>query len=1129
MKIKNHFTISLNIRDRNILLSVLIKYSILLTMALLLVSSLIFTILNTLSQHMGLLAFLILCLSIILIIASLFHDKGASLKESPQEPVESGITNRYSFFLSNAIAATILILLSLRLVIFSNPVTQILNSNPPFFNSFWEYSFNILSGYQGNSQGFIVQSFYSNLLSFLPFSTGLLVKISFVFEFYFYYFLACSVSLVLYRVVAIRRITPAVFSIFFSYLFLANFIFRSEGFSSFIVGPIMFAYVIIKFWEQAKYRKFSSVDAVSVGLATAFGIFGDPRMLVYFFLLTLSIIVLSPLYGLLRKNFVFLIKTYLVVLPLFGIMYFITSFVPFFQANGGRAGNISTIAAFSSGTQPMYIFNFLANWWSNFVAAPPTVIFTGLGRYNFMPTLYAGNAIAVVPSGPLTILWSVSLTMVSIFAVMGIYLLYIHRANRSALIVVVGFAMTFLLTLGTNIGFKPLIQLYAVISTLPIIGPFWAVTISTPQFIDQYLSSYLIVFTSAAVLILSEYNRENIHRGHSRNLHIFWLRIRHNRMMKYIPLLFVLSMFLFANWQFLDPSYSLGQAIPGELPGNSVGNVSYLTPVTPPPGWLETYQKMYPTENLTYSVYSNDGYANLLKWDHGFNIGDSPGTSPNPEFVTLFNRIMNYNESWLLPTLMQEFGVKYIFFDKTQVHPDWSILSFLNYSGLPSYQNASADLFYTDNSSEISGSPYLFSAGGFTNQDILNLTYLLHSAGYYAALSPSNGSGISFTKDLGNASGTYISLSNISSMYPSRILPEMTGNYSGSSNADNFWIGNDWYVTRYNGGFYVNYSFNNGSLSVNRYSPSPENYNESSPPLFFLSYTNSSSNITGGSVIRIPSGYSVVVNFAFGYRSTSSGYAGFFAGPNYDALKESNSSRSINGSFTIPAGTKDFGIGFSFSSYNGTFTLIHPHISYTFVKNSMVDLHSTDLGNASGTYHNATYMDVTGVPDTEYVVSYSGSYDGDNHHTFHFTAESNSSGVLNISLSDVNFLGELAVFKADYPAAFNSGNSIGKIQFLNGGSTIVMNEVSSRYIVISYSPDYSWKSSGGLKFVGVNAFGQQVFEVPSNGNYSIYIPGADLHNYSDWATALFMNVGFPTLLIIGIYRRRKASKNVHRT
>jgi hypothetical protein len=221
-----------------------------------------------------------------------------------------------------------------------------------------------------------------------------------------------------------------------------------------------------------------------------------------------------------------------------------TSFVPAFQANGGRSGDYSTIAFFSSSTQPMYIFDFIANWWSNFVAASPQIISSGLGSFNYLKTLYAGNAIAVVPPGAITTIWSLSLSVLSIFSILSLYFAFRDRNNRTQFLFFLPFLLMFLLSLGTNVRFPIFVHFIAALSNLPVVGSLWAVTVATPQYIDTYLSSYLIFFAAYSVLSLSEIAMKP--EGRFKHSHIVsGIQKKYGRQFRYTIVLFVLFMFLF--------------------------------------------------------------------------------------------------------------------------------------------------------------------------------------------------------------------------------------------------------------------------------------------------------------------------------------------------------------------------------------------------------------------------------------------------------------------------------------------------------------------------------------------------------------------------------------------------------
>ena len=1092
-------------------IKMLLKISVLVSIVLLFSGSLLFTTDITISQEFGYAAFIALLTSSVLLLIGIAEKRKENAEDTTDTKVDLNDSSAINFILVNALASSMLIFISLRLVIFGDSLTGILN---PVFNNLWMYPFNLISGYAGNGQGFIVQNFYLNLLSLIPLPLLLYQKIVVVFEFYFYYFLAAAVSTVLYRAINIKSIGRSLFSVLFSYLFLANLIFRSEGFSSFIIGPIMIAYVLAKIFESVKYDHFRTDDAILIGFAVSFAIFGDPRVMVYFFIIVLGTILSAPLYHKFTSLTKFFAKTYAVMLPLFGIMFYMTSFVAVFQPNGGRVGDLSTIAFFSSSTAPMFIFNFMANWWSNFVVAPPTVILTGLKTLNFMPTIYAGNAIAIVPGGPLTVLWSISLSVVSLFTIASIYLIF-RSNNRSLGIIILPFLVMFILTLGTNIKFMPVVKFSAFLSTLPVVGPLWAVTVSTPQFIDQYLSSFLIILALFSVLTLSQIIEKNLPKS-IKPVKFLRMRLNLRRNFKYFPLALILFMFLLANWQFIDQSYAIGPQLPGELPGNQVGHDTYLTPVNPPQGWLSSYQSLYPSENFSYSVYSNNAYNDLLNWYSSFNIGSSPGISPNTEFNTLLTAIVSQNQTWLLPSLMQDFGVKYIFFDKSQVHPDWQLLSFLNYTALYIYKSTpSVTVFALNSSSAVLGYQNTYSVDGMNSGQILNLSYLLSGSGQDMLLSPENVSGVTFGNYNSNSSDKYFPINTVANMFPSSTLPDLKGNLSGSSGADVFNIGKYLTVIRYNGMYNVSYSLNGGVLSIHKV-PVFQNYNKSNPPLFFVGYNNL--NNTGGGTIHVPSGDSVILNYSFSYTSNSTGDLGFYSGPNV-VLSSSLSFKKMSGDMLMPPGTSDFSVGFSFASYNGTFTVKDINISYTFVKDSLVKLQTLHSGNiTSSDYGIVKYK---GYPYTNYTISYVAS-NNKTHSVYTETVYSSSSGLVNFTLSGFKYIGNFAIFKT---SSAQHHLEVIYPRYNNGGSKLEFSSGDYGYIEVSYSEQYRWETSHNMKFLGVNLFGQQVYELNGPGNYTLQISGAQIHMVTDWATAIGINIGVPLWLVTSRIYKRASRRN----
>ena len=152
---------------RSITVTLLLKFTVLVSAVLLFSGSLLFTVNNALSQEFGYASFITLVISSALLLLGLVLRSKKNVDENIAEETKLKDPFFSSFFLVNALAASLLIFISFRLVIFGDSLTGI--SNPSsVFNNLWIYPFNLISGYTGNGQGFIVQSFYPNLLSLIP-------------------------------------------------------------------------------------------------------------------------------------------------------------------------------------------------------------------------------------------------------------------------------------------------------------------------------------------------------------------------------------------------------------------------------------------------------------------------------------------------------------------------------------------------------------------------------------------------------------------------------------------------------------------------------------------------------------------------------------------------------------------------------------------------------------------------------------------------------------------------------------------------------------------------------------------------------------------------------------------------
>ncbi len=1040
-----------------------------------------------LSQTYGYVAFLLFAISTIIIFT--VHKSGN--KKILEEISKSGESVKYSnlkFWLFNVVAASFLILVVERSIIFSNSII------PNFLPNLAEIRaslnpFSLFSGFLGNGQGFIVQSFYMNWEAFLPLSTGQYDKLALFTEIFFYYMIAAAVSRTFYRVIGIKSLNETLISVIFASLFIFNFIYYSAGYGSFILGPLMIAYVVMKYYEAIKTENFRFFDALRVGLAISFAVFGDPRSLVYFVLILIgfSIGLIVKYRNQFSPFFKFSLSSLLVIIPMFAVEYLMVSYVPVFAANAGRAGDYSSIAFFSSATQPMFIWNFMANWWSGFTLSPPSLLNVPSSGINGLSTIYAGNAILIYLPSTLNSIWTLSLGTISILAISSILLMRNDQKNPKLSLLFLPFLVMFSLTLGTNVGFKPFVEFVAFLSTIPVIGSFWAVTVSTPQWIDQYLTPFFIIFAAYSLLRVSQIleNTENKKGSHSYSS--AFKKIKAYR--KYGFVFAVLFLFLFANWQFFEQNYALGQELPGNLPGNQVSSTPSLVPVNPPPGWLSAYDSLYNPNNLSYAVYTNDGALIPLTWDNGSNSFTEPGIPPNPSFSNLFNEIVSLNMSYLIPSLLSTYGVKYIFFDKSQLNPNWAMFSVLESSGLNVISSTNNyTIFECPNATQVYPASLAISSGSSSELGSIELIDLFNSIGIRPVIVNQSVSSINFASNNTNTAspqGYFLDSNQISLYRPVFGFNGFSGSYSGTSNADNFPIGNGWNITRFNGLYYVNYSVNGGSLSLQKYDNGTGKWPQSVYNLYY-----------GNGTVPVNAGDSVILNYSFTYSADSSyGNIEFSALQNSVNLPTGVHNKTVSGTLKMGVGIPSFTYGFALNKYNGSFQLKNVNISYSFPRNGMLDKSSF-----AQTIHVK--------PDTNYTILYMAANGNMSALIGSSHSISDTNGSLSYTVSGFHYLGSLAIFPTKI--LDNISNSNLNVTFSQYGSGIEGEYAGSGgYVVLSYNSQYPWIVSKNMHYVSTNSLGQDVYYVNGPGSISFSIRNVEHYIIMDWSAAIFLNIGLP--------------------
>lgn len=1094
-------------------------------------ASIVFLTNTSLSQTFGYLAFLFMLISFIIIFYTYKEDKKHVEKQKYDKKVFLDIKK---FVAVNLLVSTILILITDYYFIFSHGYIAAYNPNINLERIF--YPFSLLYGYSGNGQGFIVQAFYSNWEAYLPISTLIYEKISFITSLYFYYFVASLVSITVYRAIGIYSIDQYSFSILFSILFVANFIFYSNGYSSMIIGPLMISYSIAKIYEALKTERFLKIDALKIGWAISFGIFGDPRTLAYFFIIIVGILVSVAIkkYNVI-KVLKFALTSFYVIMPSFAVMFFLVSFVPGSpQYNAGRAGDFGTIQFFSSATQPMFIWNFMANWWSGFVMAPPSFVYVNQSNpYNIwnLQAIHAGNAIMILPPhiGVIDIIWSISLSVISLLAILSFYFIKRDENNKRLVYLFLPFILLFVLTLGTNIEYAPVVEFVVSLSTIPIVGNFWAVTVSTPQFIDVYFSPFLIFFAVYSILFISQYVSTDQNTGIiSGKMHIKHIKksndnikkMRKVKVQKYIFVSIVLIIFLFANWQFLDQKYSLGVQNYGELPGNQVSLKSWEYPVNPPPGYVNAFDMMYSPTNLSYSSFINTGSLTPTKWSTGLNPFSTPGIHPNSEFVNLLYYYSLLNESSVIQTLMNTYGVKYILFDKTLFNPSIEISPniYLNetkmyYTLINSNLNIVANnknftLFSLSNTSSL----YASSLGISLNDSPSNaiaLLNLLGMNGVKAVIVNGTKSVVNFnSQNITSNNAIYYSFSSIASQYPYNYINGFPGNFTTTMYPlqDIINVGDGWNATRWNAQYYANFSADNNTLAIKE---SSGNYPYSSEMILDLWRS-----------IAIPSNYTTIVNYHFTYSFNAdtninmniNNNPSFNVGENSVTLVSPAYNKTVTGMATIPSGSNKFNIDFHLTQMkNGTFIVKNFMMSYSFIKNEYL-------------IKPPSHITVHAYPSQRYEFLYYGSNSSGTVYGKYEIA-SLSNGSISLNLTNIGNISCFALIP--YNMIIGQNSTFVYPQFSEDGALIQgYIKKGYTYLTVSYNPLYNWVTSNNLKYLGDNLLGQQVFEILNDGKISLHIKYVDAYTWLDYSSTIAMNIVLPFFLFVpNAVNRTKRYKN----
>jgi hypothetical protein len=164
--------------------------------------------------------------------------------------------------------------------------------------------------------------------------------------------------------------------------------------------------------------------------------------------------------------------------------------------------------------------------------------------------------------------------------------------------------------------------------------------------------------------------------------------------------------------------------------------------------------------------------------------------------------------------------------------------------------------------------------------------------------------------------------------------------------------------------------------------------------------------------------------------------------------------------------------------------------------------------------HNFSF---SAVPNEKYDLVFTASNSSYAPKNMNEVVAANSNGQLYFNTSAFNYMGQIAVIPLNNDT--QSTSSVPHAEFQNGGASIHLTDTGLRYLVISYSNDYSWVSPS-LVYLGVNSLGQQIYKVIKPGAVDVEIAGYEVHMYTDWIVALVVNIVLPILLFFtGTWKR----------
>lgn len=959
--------------------------------------------------------------------------------------------------------------------------------------------FSPLGGYTAGNDRFLISDFYIALPSLFLKSILFAQVLQTILQFILIYMIAILVARSVYTVLKIS-INKVTFYTIFALTAVLNPVFLVEG-SVFAIDSLLMVYIFMIILREVDKSTLMGLDFLKLGYAISFMIFLDPRYIVLLFICLLLILVISLMYRAFTRVFKLIAKSALLWIPFAILLIIMFHFTPNYIANQGRSGSVLSIIGYSTNANAINIWVMLGNYWPDFVFSSPQIIALSKIQIESSTVYGYSTPLMLYFKGMLQIVWAVLMGAFGLISVVSLYFMWKEKVDRKLQMLLIPFIVLFILVLGGNVGILFVIQLESALSSIPLVGGVWAVTVDITPWLQASLVSFFLIFFS--------YSLSNIHKlqllNGYKSKRVYRRRI--NIHLSQIVIFVIVIAVLLPSWQFVLPEYSLGAADPG-LSGNHVSLVGPYYPSYPPNSFVNLYSNLSAHSNLTYSVYSNLEWYVPEKWDSGILSIGGPGVPPAPGFSSTFSEIYTSNLSNDVIPLSEMYGVKYFFIDNSSTENSTPMIKFLDSSGLlVYYTNKNLTVFESPTSSNIVPSNLILGYSQISNISILEAYTALTSQSIYPAFlnAPE-----SLNLELANYSNnSTISLLNYQncisqqSKFPSLFGPTL----QGFSNATFTNLYNGWNIFDPGNSYYAKYIVDNnsfkilpdtsngaatvGTVHIDYQSPMfngvidmlVPNYNTTIVSIHgAISYSlNGSSD---GILLSIPTNNGSLINNGVTSFNLPSGH-----------------NMTYNFSSILPADSRAFSTELTVNSLNGTFSVSNLAIYYTYTYKGSSYINKSrgiQLDLSSGSY-NAVVKGFN--KELKAVVVNS-----------NITVSKNSRYDLNIT--NLSYL----TYAVIIPRDLENNTRAPLIEYLHydnlSASLRFYANNATRYLSISYNPSYKWALSHNLKYIGTNSLGIEIFKVESSGFAEMYIPGSYDLSIAIISAALMINGVLPLMIFV---------------